>query len=214
MLSPRLLSSAVLLLLSLAVMPSAYADDSAKLNEAVALTPDPEAGKKIYPLCAACHGEKGFGQQQGEYPSIAGQHQRVILKQLLDIQSKKRINPTMYAFTDIETLGGLQGMADIAAYTASLPSNPNPVKGDGGQLEKGETLYTTYCVSCHGKNAQGSEAQYYPRLTNQHYPYLVRELSWIRDKIRKNSDPAMVLILQDFSNDDIQSIADYLSRLP
>ncbi len=120
----------------------------------------------------------------------------------------------MYAFTDMETLGGLQGMANIAAYTASLPSNPNPVKGDGEQLEKGEMLYTAYCISCHGKNALGSEEQYYPRLTNQHYPYLVRELGWIRDKIRKNSDPAMVLILQDFGNDDIQAIADYLSRLP
>ncbi len=214
MLSPRLLSSTVLLLLSLAVMPPAYAEDSAKLNEAVTLRPDPEAGKKIYPLCAACHGENGFGQQQGEYPSIAGQHQRVILKQLLDIQSKKRINPTMYAFTDMETLGGLQGMANIAAYTASLPSNPDPVKGNGEQLKKGETLYTTYCISCHGKNALGNEELYYPRLTNQHSPYLVRELGWIRDNIRKNSDPAMMQILQDFGNDDIQAIADYLSRLP
>jgi len=194
--------------------PLSYADDAATLNEAVALTPDPEAGEKIYPLCAACHGDDGFGQQQGEYPSIAGQHQRVILKQLLDIQSKKRINPTMYAFTDMETMGGLQGMADIAAYTAALPSNPNPVTGEGTQLGKGETLYSTYCVSCHGKQAQGSEEQYYPRLTNQHYPYLVRELAWIRDSIRKNSDPAMVLILQDFSDDDMQAVADYLSRLP
>lgn len=210
----RLLSSTVVLTLSLTMTPLSYADDTATLNEAVALTPDPEAGEKIYPLCAACHGDDGFGQQQGEYPSIAGQHQRVILKQLLDIQSKKRINPTMYAFTDMETMGGLQGMADIAAYTAALPSNPNPVTGEGTQLEKGETLYSTYCVSCHGKHAQGSAEQYYPRLTNQHYPYLVRELAWIRDSIRKNSDPAMVLILQDFSDDDMQAVADYLSRLP
>jgi len=210
----RLLSSTVMLTLSLTMTPSLYADDAAILNQAVGLTADPDAGKEIYPLCAACHGDDGFGQQQGEYPSIAGQHQRVILKQLLDIQSKKRINPTMYAFTDMETLGGLQGMADIAAYTAALPSNPNPVVGEGIQQEKGEALYRTYCVSCHGKHAQGSAEQYYPRLTNQHYPYLVRELGWIRDNIRKNSDPEMVLILQDFSDDDMHAVADYLSRLP
>lgn len=210
----RLLSSTALLLFSLILAPLSHANDSAKLNEAVALTPDLKAGEKIYPLCAACHGDDGFGLQQGVYPSIAGQHQRVILKQLLDVQSKKRINPTMFAFTDLETLGGLQGMADIAAYTAALPPNPKPVTGDGTQLDKGETLFATYCVSCHGKKAQGSAEQYYPRLTNQHYPYLVRELDWIRDKVRKNADPAMVLILQDFSLEDIDAVADYLSRLP
>lgn len=178
------------------------------------LTPDLKAGEKTYVLCAACHGDDGFGQQQGEFPSIAGQHQRVILKQMLDVQSKKRINPTMYPFTDLETLGGLQGMADIAAYTAALPANPSPVTGKGDALDKGRILYETHCVTCHGKDAQGSAEQYYPRLTNQHYPYLVRELGWIRDKVRKNSDPAMVLILQNFVDDDIQAVADYLSRLP
>jgi len=209
-----LLSSAALLFLLLSIAPVTYADNSATLNEAISLTPNPGAAAKTYPLCAACHGDDGFGQQQGVYPSIAGQHQRVILKQLLDIQSKKRINPTMYAFTDMETLGGLQGMADIAAYTAALPSNPKPVTGEGTQLEKGETLYASYCVSCHGESAQGNAELYYPRLTNQHYPYLVRELNWIREKIRKNSDPTMLQILQEFSPEDIQAVADYLSRLP
>ena len=205
-------SSVSLLIASLIFYSPVYAEISKTLAEAVALTPDPEAGTKIYPLCAACHGENGFGQQQGEYPSIAGQHQRVILKQLLDIQSKKRINPTMYAFSDLETLGGLQGMADIAAYTASLPLNPSPVTGSGKQLQIGETLYLQQCTSCHGERAQGNAELFYPRLSNQHYPYLVRELRWIRDGIRKNSDPAMVQILQKFSNDDINTVADYLSR--
>jgi cytochrome c553 len=208
-----LFSSLILLIISLASPPPVYAEISETLAEAVALTPDPEAGINIYPLCAACHGENGFGQQQGEYPSIAGQHQRVILKQLLDIQSKKRINPTMYVFSDMETLGGLQGVADIAAYTASLPPNQSPVTGSGTQLKQGETLYRQQCVSCHGKQAQGSAKLFYPRLSNQHYPYLVRELGWIRDGIRKNSDPAMVQILQNFSAEDINTVADYLSRL-
>ena len=209
----RLLSSVALLFLSLALIVPAQAEDISLLKQSTALTPDLEAGKKIYPLCAACHGENGFGQEQGEYTSIAGQHQRVIIKQLLDVQSKKRINPTMYAFTDMETLGGLQGLVNIAAYTASLPSNPAPVTGEGTHLDKGEALFTDNCIACHAEDAQGSAEQYYPRLTNQHYPYLVRELGWIRDKIRKNSDPTMALILQNFSDEDIHDVADYLSRL-
>lgn len=208
------ISITTLLFLSLLSYFNASIADDTKLNKVVMLTPDLKAGEKTYVLCAACHGNDGFGQQQGEFPSIAGQHQRVILKQMLDVQSKKRINPTMYPFTDLETLGGLQGMADIAAYTAALAANPSPVTGKGDALDKGRILYKTHCVTCHGKDAQGSAEHFYPRLTNQHYPYLVRELGWIRDKVRKNSDPAMVLILQNFVDDDIQAVADYLSRLP
>jgi cytochrome c553 len=214
MLSSSQLSTTALLLMWLLFANNVFAVDNTNLDKAVRLTPDLKAGEKTYVLCAACHGDDGFGQQQGEFPSIAGQHQRVILKQMLDVQSKKRINPTMYPFTDLETLGGLQGMANIAAYTAALPANPSPVTGKGDALEKGRILYKTHCVTCHGKDAQGSTEHYYPRLTNQHYPYLVRELGWIRDKVRKNSDPAMVLILQNFVDDDIQAVADYLSRLP
>jgi cytochrome c553 len=213
MLPPAQFSIPLLLLLSLASPLFAQSADNEQLESAIALTPDIEAGKITFALCAACHGNDGFGQQEGEFPSIAGQHQRVILKQMLDIQSKRRINPTMYPFMDMPTLGGLQGMADIAGYTTSLASNPEPVHGAGDNQEKGQALYSKACIACHGKNAQGNDALFYPRLTHQHYPYLVRELVWIRDKVRKNSDPAMVQLLQDFSNEDIQAVADYLSRL-
>lgn len=206
--------NSLFVLLLLSFPPVLFADQTEQLNKALMLTPDAEAGKKRYVLCAACHRKDGFGEQHGEFPSIAGQHQRVIIKQILDIQSKKRINPTMYPFTDMPTLGGLQGVVDIAAYTAHLPANPAPERGDGTLLEAGETLYKTYCTACHGINAQGDDTKFYPRLTGQHYPYLVRELRWIKDKIRKNADPAMVTILQNFSEQNIQAIADYLSRQP
>ncbi len=192
--------------------PFASADDEAQLNQALSLTPDARAGAKIWKLCAACHRDDGFGRQAGEFPSIAGQHQAVILKQMLDVQNKKRINPTMFPFTDLETLGGLQGMADIAAYTAALPPNPAPVTGPGVDLARGKELYDSKCFVCHGKEGQGNADLLYPRVVNQHYPYLVRELTWIRDKIRKNSDPVMVGLLQDFTNGDIRAVADYLSR--
>jgi len=183
------------------------------LDEAMGLAPNAQAGEKTYRLCAACHGKDGFGEQHGEFPSIAGQHQNVIIKQILDIQVKNRINPAMYPFTDMETLGGLQGVVDIAAYAAQLPSNNRPVTGDGKRTPAGEKLFQSNCTACHGSNAQGDNERLYPRIRNQHYPYLVRELNWIKDKIRKNADPAMVAILQNFSEQDIEAVADYLSRL-
>jgi len=205
-----ILLSALFLVTGLTGISNAAEDD--QLTQALSLTPNIETGRKKYVLCAACHGSDGFGQQHGEFPSISGQHQNVIVKQILDIQSKKRINPTMFPFSDMETLGGLQGVVDIAAYTAQLPSNRAPVSGDGSRIETGAALFKKNCTACHGADAAGDNTRFYPRLTHQHYPYLVRELGWIRDKIRKNADPAMVAILQNFSDDDIQAVADFLSQ--
>ena len=199
-------------LLGLVSAPLAFAEPDARLQEALALTPDAQDGARVWKLCAACHRDDGYGHQAGEFPSIAGQHQAVILKQLLDTQSKKRINPTMFPFTDLETLGGLQGMADIAAYTASLAPNPDPVTGPGTDLERGKTLYETRCIACHGETGEGNPELLYPRVVNQHYPYLVRELAWIRDGIRKNSNPVMTNLLQDLTDEDLGAIADHLSR--
>jgi len=203
----------LLITLLLIAPPATLAVKVIPLDEALSLSPNAQAGEKTYRLCAACHGKDGFGEQHGEFPSIAGQHQNVIIKQILDIQVKNRINPAMYPFTDLNTLGGLQGVVDIAAYAAQLPSNTQPVKGDGSRVQAGEKLFRANCTACHGENAQGNNEHLYPRLKNQHYPYLVRELTWIKARIRKNADPAMVAILQNLSEEDIQAVADYISQL-
>lgn len=207
-------SSALMLVFLLSSSPGATAAENAQLEEALTLKPNLESGKKIYTLCAACHADDGLGQQAGEFPSIAGQHQNFILKQLFDIQQKKRINPSMFPFSDMQTLGGLQGMVDVAAYTASLDPGTNPVKGDGLHLQEGQSLYQSLCLGCHGEQGEGNALLYYPRISKQHYPYLVRELSWIRDKIRKNANPLMIQIMQGLSDKDIKAVADYISRLP
>lgn len=211
--SNSIISSAWALIFSFFSTTACFAGDNKTLEEALQLQANIDAGKKIYVLCAACHGEDGLGQQAGEFPSIAGQHQAVIVKQLIDIQQKKRINPTMFPFSDMQTLGGPQGLVDVAAYTASLTPGNDHVTGDGEHLDRGQTLYQSSCITCHGQDAAGNETLFYPRISHQHYPYLVRELGWIRDKVRKNADPTMVQILQDFSPQDIQAVADYLSRL-
>ena len=207
-------SSALLLVFLCIAAAVSAADEQAQLEQALTLKPDLVSGKKTYILCAACHGNDGLGLQGGVFPSIAGQHQNIILKQLFDIQQKKRINPTMFPFSDMKTLGGLQGMVDVAAYTAKLKPGNDYTIGEGKHLDSGQALYESRCITCHGQTGEGNEALYYPRVNKQHYPYLVRELRWIRDNIRKNADPVMIQILQDLSDQDIESIADYLSRLP
>ena len=184
-----------------------------EINQMLALTPNIENGKKIYPLCASCHMATGWGKKDGSFPVIAGQHPRVLIKQLADIRARNRENPTMYPFTDPESIGGIQSLMDVTYYISTLAENPDPGTGDGDQLDLGASVYQQRCMSCHGDRGQGDNARFYPRLDGQHFAYLRRQINWIRDGYRKNSNPAMVIEVKQLSENELNAVADYLSRL-
>ncbi len=183
------------------------------ITEALALTADVDNGKKIYPLCASCHMKNGWGKPDGSFPVIAGQHRNVLIKQLSDIRNKHRDNPTMYPFTDPESIGGMQGISDVTAYIASMEKDPTPGMGDGKQVELGKGIYQKRCLQCHGDKAQGNNEAFFPSLKGQHHAYLLRQLKWIRDGYRENANEAMVVEVKALSNEELDAVADYLSRL-
>jgi len=185
----------------------------AEINKALSLSPEPDNGKKIYALCANCHMGNGWGKKDGSFPVIAGQHRNVLIKQLTDIRSKNRDNPTMYPFTDPASMGGSQGVADVTAYISTMPVDPQPGTGDGKHLTLGKNLYFEHCTQCHGEKALGNNDAFFPRLKGQHHTYLLRQLKWIRDGYRKNSNPVMKERVKTLSDDELSAIADYLSRL-
>ncbi len=194
------------------VFPAYAALDNA-ISQAIGLKPDMANGKKIYRLCANCHLDNGWGKKNGSFPVIAGQHRNVLIKQLEDIRSKNRDNPTMYPFTEPGSIGGLQGIADVTAYIASLPPDPSPGIGSGKNLQHGKQLYQKLCTKCHGKNALGDNDSFFPRLKGQHYAYLLRQLEWIQNGYRKNANESMIERIKNLTHEDLDAIADYLSRL-
>lgn len=210
---PRQYTFKALILLLLGSISFDVASSSDEIFYALELTPNVENGKKIYPLCASCHHDNGWGKEDGSFPVIAGQHRRVLIKQLADIRSKERQNPAMFPFTDPEAIGGAQAISDVAAYIASLPGNPNPGVGKGQQLEKGKTLYKDKCSQCHGDQAQGNDEGFIPKLRGQHYAYLLRQIQWISNGYRKNSNPVMVMQVKAMSTQEIEAVADFVSRL-
>ena len=193
----------------------AYAadDHQDELQQALKLTPDVDHGKQVYQLCASCHYHNGWGKADGSFPVIAGQHRQVLIKQLADIRSRKRNNPTMYPFTDSTTLGDVQAVADVAAYVATLSPDPAPGKGSGEQLAKAKSLYAKHCAQCHGEQGAGVAESFYPRLKGQHYAYALRQLRWMKSGFRRNADKAMLAQLADLKDEDLMSLADYISRL-
>ncbi|MBT6094019.1 MAG: c-type cytochrome [Rhodospirillaceae bacterium] len=181
-------------------------------DEALKLKPDLENGLEVYEVCAACHLPEGWGKPDGTFPMLAGQHKNVIIKQLADIRALNRDNPTMYPFALPRSIGGAQSIADVSAYIAKLPMNPEPGYGDGKDLALGEKLYKENCVRCHGDNGQGIPEKYFPRIQAQHYKYLVRQFEWIRDGKRRNANPDMVKQISGFSDKDMRAVMDFVSR--
>ena len=186
--------------------------------EAMHLKPDHENGIEVFEVCAGCHLTEGWGKPDGTFPQLAGQHQSVLIKQLADIRSKNRDNPTMYPFALPESIGGTQAMADVTAYIAKLPMNPE--NGKGGwkkgtpEFEQGAKLFADNCTKCHGEKGRGKADKFYPRIQGQHYNYMLRQFEWIRDGKRRNANPDMVKQIKGFSDEDMQMVINYVSRIP
>jgi cytochrome c553 len=182
-------------------------------DAALHLKPDLANGKEVYEVCSACHQPEGWGLTDGTFPQLAGQHAKVVIKQLADIRALNRDNPTMYPFALPSQIGGPQAIADVAAYMQKLKMNPTPGVGEGKDLELGKKLYKDNCERCHGADGAGDNEKFYPRIQAQHYNYLLRQYQWIKEGKRRNANPDMMKQIQSFSDRDTKAVLDYVSRL-
>ncbi|MBL6814105.1 MAG: c-type cytochrome [Pseudomonadales bacterium] len=142
---------------------------------------DAVAGKRLYPVCTACHGAAGQGNRGMGGPKLAGQQGFYLLKQLQNFQSGARgMAPgdakgrQMAAMSKRPALSSATALQNLVAYLETLPAKPSTptVMGD---VARGKNLYAT-CVSCHGEAAQGLETMAAPRLAGQSDWYLVNQL--------------------------------------
>lgn len=190
------------------------AQDGEKV-EALKLKGDVKRGEEAYEVCGACHLPSGAGRPDGTFPQLAGQHSTVLIKQMADIRSGLRDNPTMYPFA--ATLTDPQELADVSAYINSLCIPVDHGKYEGAdaamQVAKGKELYEKQCLECHGKNGEGDKAKFYPVIAGQHYKYLLRQMTEIRDGHRRNANPDMVKVIKPYTNDQLVAISAYQASL-
>jgi cytochrome c553 len=200
---------------ALAQNPEARVGAIQEFNDAARLQPDLARGEKLFDTCAACHGPKGLGTDDGEIPAIAGQHGSVLLKQLTDFRHEQRRDERMQHFADQHHLPGAQDLTDVAAYVASLPRFPRTESGigDGAALGQGASVYFQNCERCHGPLGQGDLMRRRPRLAGQHYAYLLRQLEDTAQQRRPGMDSAHVEMLRQLSPEQLRGVADYLSRV-
>ena len=179
--------------------------------EALDKVPDVANGEEAYEVCGACHLPSGAGRPDGTFPQLAGQHTTVVIKQMADIREGRRDNPIMYPFA--KTLIDPQELADVAAYIETLPIPRDNGKGPGTSLQQGRELYDANCVECHGAYGEGDAELFYPVLAGQHYKYMLRQITEIRDGVRRNANPDMVLVVKKYTDEDLAAVVDYMSRL-
>lgn len=151
------------------------------LPDAARAQGDAAAGKALFPVCTACHGPQGQGNQAMNAPKIAGQSQWYFIKQMQLFQQGARGTAPgdmqgmqMASMSKGPQLMQEQALLDLAAYVATLPDEPSPVTVSG-DAEAGAKLYPV-CAACHGQKAEGNEAMAGPRLAGMSDWYLVNQI--------------------------------------
>jgi cytochrome c553 len=193
-------------------MEELQAQAAREVEQALSLTPNHTNGLEIYRGCAMCHGPEGWGLSSGSVPQIAGQHRKVVIKQLADTRAGNRENFLMLPYSSVESIGGAQAVADVAGYIDTLEISVENGKGTGKDLVRGERLYRENCARCHGPSGAGDDSTFIPRIQAQHYEYLVRQFESIRDGKRRNANAEMVVQIQGFDERDVRAVMDYVSR--
>jgi cytochrome c oxidase subunit 2 len=208
--SPKKLCLALLLfpVLSLGASPARE-----EYLEVMAAKPDEQHGRELFQNCVSCHGPVADGTTEGSTPRIAGQHFRVLVRQIINFRYGKRWDFRMEGVAaDLHILTNAQDIADVATYVSQLDRGGTRGVGDGTMVERGAAIYASRCGSCHGLNGEGDNAGEIPRLAGQHAGYLMRQIYDAVDGRRPplSRDHRKLLAHLDF--DDVRGLSDFLAR--
>ena len=195
----------------------------AGLSSAASAAGDPAQGEARSATCAACHGADG-NSVAGAFPKLAGQNERYLIKQLMDIQSGVRAVPQMAGQTDDMSP---QDMENLAAFYAAQTITLGQAKAD--LVELGERIYraglqdkgVAACTACHSPTGQGNGPAGYPALGGQHAEYVASQLAAFRlgadqpEKGRINDGDTRIMrdIASRLSDLEIDAVSSYISGL-
>ncbi len=170
-------------------------------------------------FCFTCHGTDGMGSEGINGPRLAGMEPWYLKRQLELFRAGGRgKHPDDYHGMEMQPMAVIltdENIADILEWAATWEYVPATPTLTGGNVQRGQQLYQA-CASCHGANAEGSEAMNAPQLAGQNDWYLVTQLKNFKAGYR-GVDPldqygAMMRTMTSGLADD-QAIVDVVSYI-
>jgi len=168
------------------------------------------AGQGKAGMCMGCHGMDG-NSMVPMFPSLAGQNERYIAKQLRDVKSGARVINEMTGL--VGTLQD-QDFEDLGAFYFTQVAKAGQ-GADAALAELGKTLYmggnaetgVAACAACHSPTGKGNSAAGYPSLQGQHAPYVVAQLKKFREGARHNGAATAAVRINDGDTRMMRDIA-------
>ena len=143
------------------------------------------------------------------YPILAAQTSRYLYLQLRDFKEGRRSDPQMSPIAASLTRDEMRELADYFAKQAPPPQTfkADPAKAALGRAKAEETL----CTMCHLGGFAGQNE--IPRVADQQYAYIVKQLSDFKARKRTNDAGNMTSVASTLSDKDIENLAQYLAGL-
>ena len=181
-----------------------------------AIAADAAAGKAKSAVCAGCHMADG-NSVNPDWPSLAGQHQAYLAKQLADFKAGVRQDATMAPMVAALTE---EDMANLGAYFES--QTPKGGEAAPELVEAGKAIYVAgnaasgvaACAACHGPTGSGNPAANFPSLKGQHAKYTATQLKKFRSGERGNDAGKMMQnVAASMTDAEIEAVASYIQGL-
>ena len=185
-----------------------------------------DAGKDLTAVCAGCHGVDG-NSAVASFPKLAGQGEKYLVKQLVDIKNNDRV---ILEMTGLLAAYNEQQLADIAAYYSAQSIQVGQAKAD--LVDLGESLYKAgnastgvpACIGCHAGSGKGNSVGGFPALGGQHADYTFTTLKKFQKgyraesvsaDARKNDGDAAIMrsIAFNLKDFEIEALASYIQGL-
>lgn len=182
-----------------------------------------QAGKAKSAACVACHGVDG-NSILSINPTLAGQHQRYLFKQLREFKLGAQTNGEKGRYAAAMSAMAMplseQDMADLAAYYSSQKAKAGTTVED--VIEIAQPLYRAgdksrgipACIACHGPRGSGTSLSGFPKISGQHAQYINAQLMAFKQGKRHNDlNDMMRSVARKLSDDEIDALSEYVGGL-
>ncbi|MGJ8681658.1 c-type cytochrome [Paraglaciecola sp.] len=180
-----------------------------------------DLGKQAYNACIACHGENAQGNPQLNAPSLAGQFDWYLTKQLNNFSSDIRGShakdihgKTMSVFA--KAIRDPQQIDALSSYISQISVAPVKEKIEGDMMN-GSRYYQAKCGACHGGKAEGNKVFNAPKLSGQSTQYLALQMANFKQGIRgfhqdDKLGRQMAMMAKVVSDEELSDILFYISE--